>query len=138
MLERTGGGGEGEDHLKLKEFVAAHPEVIGLEKDSAPQMEYFFVSGDRADIIFGTGPDTWAIAEIKNGVPGELEKGIYQAIKYRALLQAEKGHGAPIQVDAVLVAYQIPSEISFFAAKFGIRCKIIHREQAHAFNKEFA
>ncbi len=129
MLERTGGGGEGKDHLKLKEYVAANPEIIGLEKDSAPQMEYFFVSGDRADIVFGTGPDTWAIAEIKNGDPAELVKGIYQLVKYRALLQAEKGHGSPVQVDTVLVAYQIPSEISLFAAKFGIRCKIVRREQ---------
>jgi hypothetical protein len=129
MLERTGGSGEGEDHLKLKEFVAAHPEIIGLEKDSAPLVEYFFVSGDRADVVFGTGPDTWAIAEFKNGFPGELEKGIYQIIKYRALLQAEKGHGNHVQVDSVLVAYAIPAEISMFAAKFGIRCKIIHQEQ---------
>jgi hypothetical protein len=128
VLERTGGVGEGEDHLKLKEYVAAHPEIIGLEKESTSFTEYLFISGDRADIVFGTGPDTWAIAEIKNGDVAELVKGIYQIIKYRALLQAEKGHGASVQVDVVLVAYQIPSEVSFFAAKFGIRCKIIHRE----------
>ncbi|HLO14498.1 MAG TPA: hypothetical protein VK206_06705 [Anaerolineales bacterium] len=129
IQERNGGSGEGVDHLQLKEFVAAHPEAIGLEKESAVQMEYFFVSGDRADIVFGTGPDTWAIAEIKNGLPGELEKGIYQIIKYRALLQAEKGHRGYVQVDPVLVAYAIPSEITRFASRFGIRCKIIRREQ---------
>lgn len=129
MMERTGGGGEGEFHLKLKEYVAANPKIIGLEEDSAPIAEYFFISGDRADIVFGTGPDTWSIVEIKNGEVAELVKGIYQVIKYRALLQAEKGHGLPVQVDAILVAYQIPSEISLFAAKFGIRCKIIRREQ---------
>lgn len=129
VLERTGGGGEGEDHFKLKEYVATHPEIIGLEKESTPFTEYFFVSGDRADIVFGTSPNTWAIAEIKNGNIAELVKGIYQVIKYRALLQAEKGHGIPVQVDAVLVAYQIPSEITMFAAKFGIRCKIVRQEQ---------
>ena len=129
MLERTGGSGEGEPHRILKEYVAAHPEIIGLDKENAPLIEYFFVSGDRADIVFGTGPDTWAIAEIKNGEIPELVKGIYQLIKYRALLQAEKGHGSHLLIDTILVAYQVPAEITKFASKFGIRCKIIHREQ---------
>lgn len=126
-IERTGSG-EGEDHRKLKEFVAAHPEAIGLAAESAAQMEYLFIAGDRADIIFGTGLDTWAVVEIKNGEIGELVKGVYQAIKYLALLQAEKGHGLSVQVDAFLVAYEIPADISLFAAKFGIRCRIIRRD----------
>jgi hypothetical protein len=91
FIERTDGR-ESEDHLKLKEFIAAHPEVIGLPAESATQMEYLFVSGDRADIIIGIGPDSWAVVEIKNWEIGDLVKGVYQAIKYRALLQAEKGH----------------------------------------------
>jgi len=127
-LERTGDVGEGEDHRRLKEFVAEHPEAIGLEPESAAQREYLFVAGDRADIVFGIGPDAWTVVEIKNGEIGELVKGIYQAIKYRALLQAEKGHGQACQVDAILVAYEIPADISFFAAKFGIRCRIVRRE----------
>jgi hypothetical protein len=126
-IERTGGE-ESEDHRKLKEYIATHPEAIGLAAESASQMEYLFVAGDRADIVFGIGPDTWAVVEIKNGEIGELVKGVYQAIKYRSLLQAEKGHGVPIKVNAILVAYEIPSDISFFAAKFGIRCRIVRSE----------
>ncbi|MGD0753049.1 MAG: hypothetical protein ABSA23_16775 [Anaerolineales bacterium] len=126
-IERVGGG-EDEGHRKLKEYVAAHPEAIGLPPENAAQMEYLFVAGDRADIVFGIGPDAWAVVEIKNGEIGELVKGVYQAIKYRAMLQAEKGHGISVQVDAILVAYEIPSDISYFAAKFGIRCRIIRRE----------
>ena len=134
-FERTGAG-EGEEHLKLKEYVAVHPEAIGLPAESAAQMEYLFVSGDRADIVIGTGPDTWAIVEIKNGEIGELVKGVYQAIKYRTLLQAEKGHGTSVQVDSLLVAYEIPSNISFFAAKFGIRCRIVHHSSLEMTDKK--
>jgi hypothetical protein len=125
-IERTGGG-EGEDHRRLKEYIAEHPEAIGLAVESAAQMEYLFVAGDRADIVFGTGPDVWAVVEIKNGEIGELVKGVYQAIKYRALLQAEKGHGTSCPVNAFLVAYEIPTDVSFFAAKFGIRCRIVRK-----------
>jgi hypothetical protein len=126
-IERIGGG-EGKDHMKLNEYVAAHPEAIGLPAESAAQMEYLFIAGDRADIVFGTGPDAWAVVEIKKGEIGELVKGVYQAIKYRALLQAEKGHGLTCQVDAFLVASEIPAEVSMFAAKVGIRCRIIRLE----------
>ncbi len=126
-IERTGGE-ESEDHRRLKEYIAAHAEAIGLPEESAAQTEYLFVAGDRADIVFGTGPDAWAVVEISIGEIGELVKGVYQAIKYRALLQAEKGHGLSVQVDAFLVAYEIPAKVSIFAAKFGIRCRIIRHE----------
>jgi hypothetical protein len=128
FAKRTGGG-EGEPHRLLKEYIAAHPEKIGVQPTKPATIEYPFISGDEADVVFDLADNEWAVVEIKNGETGELVKGIYQAVKYRALLQAEKGHGNPIYVDTVLVAYQIPSDISSFAAKFGIRCKIIHREQ---------
>lgn len=127
FVKRTGGG-EGEGHRLLKEYVASHPDVVGVNTAKPPSIEHQFIAGDEADVVFEIGENEWAIAEIKNGDPGELVKGIYQAVKYRALLQAEKGHGSPVHVDTVLVAYQIPSEISLFAAKLGIRCKIVRRE----------
>lgn len=129
-IKRSGGSGEGEDHLRLKEFIAVHPNAVGLQPAGPAIIEYAFIAGDEADIVFELAENKWAVVEIKNGDTGELVKGIYQAIKYRALLQAEKGHGNTCQVDAILVAYQIPSEISLFAAKFGLRCRIIHYEKA--------
>ena len=127
-IKRTGKG-EGEDHRQLKEYIASHPEAIGFHVRKPAIVEYAYISGDEADVVFELGKNEWIVVEVKNGDTGELIKGIYQDIKYRALLQAEKGHGIPVQVDAVLVAYQIPSEVSLFAAKLGIRCKIIRREQ---------
>lgn len=124
---KRNGGGEGEPHRQLKEFIAAHPEIIGVEPSKPGEIEYSFIAGDEADIVFELADNEWAVVEIKNGDAGELVKGIYQTVKYRALLQAEKGHGSPVHVDAILAAYQIPSEVSLFAAKFGIRCKIIRQ-----------
>jgi hypothetical protein len=127
-LERISNSGENEDHQKLKEYIAQHPDVINVNPVNPAQVEYLFISGDRADIIFQTGQDAWAVVEIKNGEIGELVRGVYQAIKYRELLRAEKGHGEYCQVDAVLAAYDIPASVSSFAAKFNIRCRIIRRE----------
>jgi len=129
VLERRGGSGEGEGHLKLKEYVAVNPQAIGLAPAQPAQVEYLFIAGDRADLVFYSGENEWAVVEIKNGESGELIKGVYQLVKYRALLQAEKGHGSPIRVDAVLVAYDIPSNVTMFAAKMGIRCRIIRQSE---------
>jgi hypothetical protein len=116
------------EHFKLKEFIASHPEAIGLIPESSTQVEYRFLSGDRVDIVFGTGPDKWIVVEIKDGEIGELVMGVYQLVKYRALLQAEKSHNDYAEVDAFLVAYEIPADVSLFAAKLGIRCKIIRKD----------
>jgi hypothetical protein len=54
-------------------------------------------------------------------------RGIYQAIKYRSLMEAEKGQGEPCSVTARLVAYDIPTEVADHARKFGVGCKVIER-----------
>jgi len=128
FLERSGGD-ESEDHRFLKKYITSHPEAIGLDPESGVQVDYPFLIGDQVDIVFGTGPGKWTVVEIKVGEIGELVMGIYQLVKYRALLQAEKGHNDYAEIDAFLVAYEIPGDISFFAAKLGIRCKIIRRDR---------
>ena len=127
-LERRGHGGEGDLHLALKRYVAQNPGVLGLHPREPGQQEYPFVSGDKCDVVFDLGQNGQAVAEIKNGERGELVKGIYQAIKYRALMVAEKGHGEEYPVSAHLVAYEIPDDIATLADQFDIRHHIIpHR-----------
>ena len=126
-LERKGHIGEGEPHRLLKEYVARNPEVIGLQSGTKGRQEYSFVSGDKCDVVFNPSQDDWAVVEIKNGERGELVRGIYQAIKYRALMEAEKGHGRDFPVNAYLVAYEIPDDITALANKFEIHCHVIPR-----------
>ena len=127
-LERRGQVGEGESHLALKRYVAQNPSMLGLHPGKPGKQEYPFVSGDKCDVVFDLGQNGQAVAEIKNGERGELVKGIYQAIKYRALMAAEKGHGEEYPVSAHLVAYNIPGDIVALADKFKIQCHVIpHR-----------
>ena len=92
-MERHSNGsvGEGEDHRLLKEFIAIHPEDIGITPVAPAEIEYLFISGDRCDVVFDLGKDGWAVVEIKNGDPGELVKGIYQAVKVSCLDAGRKG-----------------------------------------------
>lgn len=129
--KRKGPSGEGEGHRKLKNYVAEYPKAIGLSTSKKGVKEYLFPSGDECDVIFGLAGNTYAVVEIKNGDggDGELIKGVYQAVKYRALMEAEKGHGRPVKVHAFLVAYNITRDVEDLAKRLGIVCSTINRSK---------
>jgi len=123
---KRGGTGEGKRHRLLKEYIAENPSVLGLGKYKT-ETEYSFPSGDKCDVFLAHSREDYAIAEIKTGDNhiDDLISGVFQAIKYRALLQAEKGGGKKIPVKAFLVAYEMPVDIIGLAKLYGIKTKII-------------
>lgn len=130
MARRGAAGGEGPQHKNLKEYIAKRPQEIGLSALRKPIMEYLFPSADECDILVELTDKSYAIVEIKVGDnKGELVKGIYQLVKYKALLVAEKGHGENVPVQVHLVAYQMPDDVIDFASKFGIKCHTIQRNK---------
>jgi hypothetical protein len=87
-----GGGGESEEHKKLKEFVAKHPQVLDLPRSLGKgQIEYEFPSADAVDVLFIHG-QKWIGVEVKakNSPIEDIARGIYQCIKYRALIEAKQ------------------------------------------------
>ncbi|MCH7922348.1 MAG: hypothetical protein IH975_04845 [Nitrospinae bacterium] len=120
LLNRRGGGGENDEHRKLKEFIANHPKRLGISP-LKHFTEFDLLSGDTVDVAFDCGPKDWAVVEVKVGQRGELIRGVYQAIKYRALMVAEKGRGKPFGVTAHLVAYEMPKEIERLARLFQVK-----------------
>lgn len=109
-----GGGGESEYHARLKRHVASNPAVLGLSP-TASYIEHVLLSGDRADVAFELDGE-WAMAEIKTGALGELVRGVYQSVKYRAVGEAQ--YGVPVR--AYLVAYSMPREVVGLARDLGI------------------
>jgi len=105
---RSGWSNEAEspEHKSLKEFVANHPEVVGLNKN-APKgtIEYQFASADKADVVFKNGNKMTGV-EVKSIISNEadLNRGVFQCVKYQALLRAEqKAQLIPPTARAVLV-----------------------------------
>lgn len=84
-------GGESEAHNRLKKYIASRPETINIKHHIEAETEYGLVSGDRLDIMIKTTKETWAI-EVKSKISDEHDilRGIYQCVKYQAVLDAEK------------------------------------------------
>lgn len=113
------GGGESDEHLRLKNYVAKNPKKIGLPPNAVAYVEFPYLSGDRVDVKFDIPGGTAAVVEVETiyTLPGA-----HQCVKYRALLEAELGHklgsGA---VEAILVAHRFDEATEAFAKRYGIR-----------------
>ena len=89
---QMGGVGEGEDHFRLKSYVASHPKALGLSNFGKGDTEYCFPSNDRIDVVFRDRTSGhWVGIEVKGPSSPEedIVRGMFQCVKYAALRGAE-------------------------------------------------
>lgn len=106
-------GAESREHMALKLWAALHPAVFReYGKFSPGKNEKVLSSGDRLDAYFFNGKDRLAV-EVKasNANDDELMRGVYQCIKYRAVMRAEnEARRLAPTVSAVLVSTRKPGK----------------------------
>ncbi len=83
-------GGESPNHKAFKEAVRSHPAWFGIPECPAA-VEHLFVTGDAVDVLFTQRTRMWGV-EVKSAVSqeGDILRGLFQCVKYRALLQAQQ------------------------------------------------
>jgi hypothetical protein len=84
--------GESPEHEKLKLYVANNPVVLGMDiRLPKGNCECVLASSDRPDILF-TKKDFILSIEVKSRLSNDadLQRGIFQCIKYRAVIRAEQ------------------------------------------------
>jgi hypothetical protein len=91
---RSGWSNEGESdaHKRLADFIAKNPDVLGLRRGLPRGLREFpLASADRPDVLFRCKSEVIAV-EVKSDISNEadLQRGIYQCVKYRALVRAEQ------------------------------------------------
>lgn len=119
VARKYGPGGEGAKHRELKEWVAANPVGIGLPSGCRAVVESPLESGDVPDVVFALPGNKFAVVEVETLSPNP---GHFQALKYKVLKCAELRIGIGSQdVEAILVAWQIPDEVRQFCIQYGIR-----------------
>jgi hypothetical protein len=113
-----GGGGESPEHRKLKLFVAAHPEMVGLSAKLIGDTEHPLLSGDVLDVFFQNGQDSVAV-EVKSALSSEadLVRGMFQCVKYRAVLEAQQAADGLAQSARAILALEAKLPPKFQALK---------------------
>lgn len=128
--------GESGEHRRLKEFVARNPQSVGLPR-SCPEgeLEFIFASADAVDVLFRHGNE-WVGVEVKSAKSPKLDltRGLYQCVKYRALLEATQAvEQLPIECRTILaLEADLPQELVALRNTLGVevREKIIPRPSA--------
>ena len=97
--------GESKAHKLFKNYIAHHPGAVGLKKSLAPgETEYKLPSGDIPDVLFESAQCRIAV-EVKSHISNEddLKRGLFQCVKYRAILRACRSlEGKTYEADALL------------------------------------
>jgi hypothetical protein len=102
---KSGGGGEGPEHLALKTHVLRNPRCVGVRRGSLGEVEAPLPSGDQIDVLFKSGTRLLAV-EVKSSISNDadLARGLFQCVKYRAVMASEQAFkGNIFQIDSVLV-----------------------------------
>ena len=109
-------GGESPEHQAFKEAVRLHPAWFGIPECPA-SVEHPFVTGDAVDVLFTQGTRMWGV-EVKSVVSreGDILRGLFQCVKYRALLQAEQAAAS----NACFVDVYLACEHEFPAKLLGV------------------
>lgn len=121
----TNFGPESEDHKRLKAHIRDNPSAIGIRgKVSRARNEAPLLSGDRMDVEFLIGARRVGV-EVKSWRSGnaDLERGIYQCVKYRAVMIAECGFGDDdADCEAILVTErELPFALKSLARQLKVR-----------------
>ena len=124
-ISAHGGGGEGAEHKRLKEAVSVNPQWIGLPNSLSPgKVEANLRSGDSLDVHFSDSNRRIAV-EVKGASAPvrEVIRGLFQCIKYEAVLDAEaRVAGSRTDCEAVLaLGGSFPDELTPLRHTLGVR-----------------
>jgi hypothetical protein len=130
-LRRHGFGGppESNEHVRLKEYVAAHPRRFGAPLGCRKgQLEKLLDTFDEIDVWFMYPGEELAI-EVKSARSKEWDRrrGLFQCVKYRALLEARSSLNRSQSLVRARLVSEVPlsKSLQSMARKFGVEIQVI-------------
>lgn len=130
-VDHRGESAESEAHKRLKDYIAHHPGAVRVKKSVAPgETEYKLPSGDIPDVLFQSTRCRIAV-EVKSHISNEddLKRGIFECVKYRAILRACRSlESGTYEADALLaIEGSLPEGL--IAVKNTLGVKVIENVQ---------
>ena len=124
-------GGEGENHKALKLRVKQEPSLVrrGLRSEET-RAEVELLSGDRVDVVSVARDGTTVAIEVKsrNSDWHDLRRGVYQCVKYRAVIAAEDMRQNPKVESWLVTEERLTGGLSELACRLGVRTRVIPPE----------
>jgi len=78
------------EHRRFRDKIARDPTIIGLSGSYKAITEYPLRSGDTIDLVLEAEQEIVAVeVKSKRSGPDDLIRGLFQVVKYRAVLEAE-------------------------------------------------
>jgi hypothetical protein len=121
---KYGRTGKGPNHKALRLWVYENPGLIRRKFAQAKtETEVILDSADRVDVVFKLNDQVIAIeVKSRDSNPIDLRRGVYQCIKYRAVLNAMDIRQTESVVAMLITETELPGEIKALLKKH----KIIH------------
>jgi len=120
-----GAGGEGKEHKTLKEYIANHPESVGLKDIVASDTEHILQSGDKLDVYFELKNDDRNAIEVKPSTSPDqdITRGIFQCVKYKAVMDAVRiiDYGSYENKTLFVIAGEISEQNKQLAEDLGVK-----------------
>lgn len=118
------GGGESRQHLRFKNYVAKHAELFGLPLNLNGKTEHELPSMDTVDVLF-TNVEERIGVEVKSVISdsADISRGLFQCVKYKALIEAEQKANDSIPNCRVVLALEgkLPKELIGLKNQLGIK-----------------
>lgn len=130
------GGGESHDHHSMKHYLAEHYSALGISGRCAASLEETLLSADRLDLLLERKSGDLRIAvEVKSRISGfdDLLRGVFQCVKYRALLEAQEDYGEATEdiwtrrsIEVILATEDpLPDAIAKLAGRLGVTARVV-------------
>ncbi len=117
------GGGESEQHRRLKKYIAEHPEILQLPASARVDTEFRLPSGDSLDVLF-RADDEWTVVEVKSAksLLPDIVRGMFQCVKYQAVIKAlQAAQGLTQSARAILIIEgAFPTQLESWKQVLGI------------------
>lgn len=117
------GRGESEQHRRLKEYLAEHPDILQLPAAAGADTEFSLPSGDSLDVLFRVGDD-WTAVEVKSAKSSlsDIVRGMFQCVKYQAVIEAFQATQGLTQSARVILVLEgaFPTQLESWKQVLGI------------------
>jgi hypothetical protein len=117
---------ESPEHKQLRLWASENPKFFGAKAKAICGTETYLKSGDRIDATHIT-EDAAHLVEVKSRHSGEadIERGIYQCLKYRAVFAKMDGSPKVSSILAILLTEKALSQrMEVLAVRLNVTCKI--------------